>query len=62
MGALLPSPGFVPLTVVAQLPWCVEQGIKGFGLLSDLFLVVVVVIVIIVVVKVAGPRMMIGGT
>jgi len=44
------------------LPWCVEQGIKGFGLLSDLFLVVVVVIVIIVVVKVAGPRMMIGGT
>ena len=30
--------------------------------MSDLFLVVVVVIVIIVVVKVAGPRMIIGGT
>jgi len=59
---LLPPSEFVLLTVVAQLLWCVEQGIKGFGLLSDLFLVVVVVIVIIVVVKVAGPRMIIGGT
>jgi len=39
------------------LPWCVEQGIEGFGPLSDLLLVVVAIRV-----GVVDPRMMIDGT